>query len=575
MTSRKDPRRSINPPDDLEHLSLPARGNPAMRVRLCAFMAACFFSAVLPSTAQNSGHTADPSVTRQMHEAVTVAQRGDEQQALALVGTLLEQHPDFVPALKLQGMLLEDTGNGHEASLSYEKALKLVPNDPELLLKVGVFQLVKGNTNQAITLLLQRLKTRPKDEESLYYLAQAYHLKGDNDLALKTIQGAIKVDPDSASIWQKYGELLCSSGDNEAALRWLTKAQHSDPTLERINFDLAVASYNNMDLSNAAIYSAKETELQPSDLDAFVLLAATKVKLSQWQDAEAILQHILAVRENDAPSLLALGHCQLELKQFQEAVDTLQRSLQLDPTEVLAHFFLSRALNGLGRVSEAQHEADLHKEMMQQISFTLPKAQLQREKALADQTRQLLSQHREADAVKVFQENYKGLLITPGSPFVFVGVVYLSMGDSENALRTLDHALQIDSKTRDAHTDLGILALQQGDLARAEREFESELVIDPNHPLALAELGEVRYRQGKWSEAADLFVKSKTTIPRLLYLLCDSYFHLGKVPSANLTAESLAAYARNEPEVMRGLEDLLHRNGQSELADRLSHDQHP
>jgi uncharacterized protein HemY len=112
-------------------------------------------------------------------------------------------------------------------------------------------------------------------------------------------------------------------------------------------------------------------------------------------------------------------------------------------------------------------------------------------------------------------------------------------------------------------------------LSRSEKEFESELALDPNHPLAIAELGEVRYRQQKWSEAADLFVKSKTTIPRLLYMLCDSYFHLGEVSGADLTAESLAAYARSEPDVMRGLAELLNRNGQSELAQRLLHEQHP
>ena len=91
----------------------------------------------------------------------------------------------------------------------------------------------------------------------------------------------------------------------------------------------------------------------------------------------------------------------------------------------------------------------------------------------------------------------------------------------------------------------------------------------------MAELGEVRYRQRKWSEAADLFVRSKTTIPRLLYMLCDSYFHRDEISSANLTAESLAAYARSEPEIMQGLLELLNRNGQSELAQRLLHEQHP
>jgi len=91
-------------------------------------------------------------------------------------------------------MLLENTWNGEEASVSYEKALKLAPNDAELLLKVGIFQLVKGNTNQAITLLTQRLKALPKDEESLYRLAQAYHLKGEALKSYKSIGSCCAVE---------------------------------------------------------------------------------------------------------------------------------------------------------------------------------------------------------------------------------------------------------------------------------------------------------------------------------------------------------------------------------------------
>jgi hypothetical protein len=53
-------------------------------------------------------------------------------------------------------------------------------------------------------------------------------------------------------------------------------------------------------------------------------------------------------------------------------------------------------------------------------------------------------------------------------------------------------------------------------------------------------------------------------------MLCDSYFHLGKNSDADLNAEVLAAYAKNRPEIMQGLIDLLMRNGQSDLAKRLS-----
>jgi hypothetical protein len=42
------------------------------------------------------------------------------------------------------------------------------------------------------------------------------------------------------------------------------------------------------------------------------------------------------------------------------------------------------------------------------------------------------------------------------------------------------------------------------------------------------------------------------------------------VAEADLNAEVMAAYARNRPDVMRGLLELLVRNGQPDLAKRLS-----
>jgi len=331
-----------------------------------------------------------------------------------------------------------------------------------------------------------------------------------------------------------------------------------------------VASYNDMDFPSAVSYATKATQSRPNDLTMLALLAAAELRLSHWQEAKAAFGRVLAAKPDDVPSLLGMGHCELELKDDRAAVETLEHLLQLDPTQVLAHFYLSRAYSGLGQTEQAQHEAALHARMMQQISFTLPKGEMQRDEAAEAKARQLLADHHEEEALRLFQENSSGPSATQAGAYVQVGAVYIAMGETEAALRCFDRALAIDPKARGANTYKGILALQQGDLSRAEQGFNAELAIDPNHPLAMAELGEVRYRQGRWADAADELVRSKTAIPTLLYMLCDSYFRVGNTASADLTAETLAAYGRGEPEVMRGLIDLLQRNNQTELAQRLS-----
>lgn len=490
-----------------------------------------------------------------------------------LTEAVLARQPNFVPALKLKGMLLQDAGQTAEAEAAYERALKLAPDDADMLLEVGTAKLLDGRLGEAITFLQHRVRVVPADRDGNYYLAQAYHLQGQNERALGAIRTAEQAAPADVDVWQKYGELLCSAGQYEAAIPWLEKAKAADPTLHRINFDLAVASFDSMNLNAAVEYATAEAAATPEgsvDLPDISLLAAAEVKLGQWTQAESNLQRVLTVHPEDAEALMELGHCELELKNGADAVRDLQRSLQLDPTLVQAHYFLSRAYAAEGRATDAQHEAALHRELMQHLSFAVPRAEAKQDSELAGRAQQLLMQGKETAALQLFAEEQKGPYVTRGSAWMSVGATYLAMGKSQDAERAFRRALALDPKTPGIHTYLATLALQMGDLSQAETNLEAELALDPNHPLALGELGEVRYRQGRWGDAAELLTRSKTTLPLLLYQLCDAQFQLGKPQAADLTAEAMAAYSKGQPAMLGALGVLLQKNGQTELAARLA-----
>ncbi len=513
--------------------------------------------------------SSDPALMQQLHQALGLADRGDRQGALALTLQLLERNPKFVPAIKLKGTLLEEAGQRSEAAATFEEGLHLAPNDPDLLLKMGIYKLAAGDRADAIKLLRQCARILPNDGDTQFYLAQAYHLNGQDELALPAIKKSLKAEPDNPSVWQKYGELLCSTGDCGTGLRWLVKAQQADASLPRIDFDLAATDYKRMDLANAAQYAERAVEVQPSDVNAWQLLATIDVKLAHWEKAQTAFERILAMESADVDALLGMGQCEVELKNYENGITTLESVLRLDPTRLLAHFYLSRAYAGLGKTAEAQHEAALHQLMMEQLTFVRTAASDEREGPIKAQSQELLAAHRENDALQLYEQHFNGTSATSADAYVFIGKLYLFMAQTDDGLRCLHHALKIQPKVRGAHTYEGILALKQGDLNQAEKEFQAELANDPNYQMAIAELGEVRYHQQRWSEAAELLAKSRTMTPELLYMLCDSDFHLGKVDDADLNAEAMAAYARGNPRLMDGLLDLLNRNGQTDLAKRL------
>ena len=497
-----------------------------------------------------------------------MAERGNKSEALDMANGLVADNPNCVPALKLQGMLLEETGRRFEASRVYIKALQLASNDSELLLKLGTYHLAAGENDAAIRMFARYLAVRPRSGEALFYLAQAYQLNGQNALALKAIRDCVGAEPNRAQFRQKYGELLCLSRDNESGLRQLLKAQAMDPTLDRIDFEIAAASYRLKDFSRAAQYSARAVRKQPTELEALELLASAEMELLKWQEAGAVFERILAIKSDDPDALLGAGRCKLELRSFEPAVHDFEKALEVQPDLALAHFYLSRAFAGLGRAAEAQHEAQLH-HFMQQMSFAPSELGNEGDKDSWAKAKQLLMDHREDDALRQFQRSATQPAASSADPYVFVGSLYLSIGDEENGLRTLGRALEIDPKVRGAHTYLGKVALQHDDLKTAEKQFEAELANDPNYQTARAELGKVRYRQGRWRDAAELLFRSRTRVPELLYMLCDSYFHVGRTSDARLIAEMLVAYSGRDPELLQRVAELLSRNGQVDLASRV------
>ena len=513
----------------------------------------------------------DNPAAQEVRAALAQAEHGDRVGAMQRTAAVLREHPGFVPGMKLDAMLREDAGESAAAEAEYAAALKLAPNDPDLLFKVGLANLLHGDATGAVARLAEYTKLQPEDEEGFYYLAQAYHHAGADEQALKAIRRATEIAPSSAPIAQKYGELLCSTGDNDKAMAVLAKAQGADPALPRIDFDLAVASYNNQDLEGAVRYATLQTQRAPTDVEAVSLLASAQVKLGLWEAALPNLQRALAAGPKSAMLLLELGHCQQELHQNDAAVASLHAALQVDPTQPLAHFFLSRAYAALGNKDEARHEAALHQRLLQEISFALPKEQERQETALREEATKLLAAHHEDQALQLYAKADQDPVPSPGTPYLAVGATYLSMGDGAKAKGALDHALQLDGRCKGAHSYLGILALQTNDLATAGQQFGEELKIDPNHPLALAELGEVHYRKGEWNEAISLFVRSKTSIPRFLYMLTDAYFQVGNTAAADVTAESLAAYAHGQPEVMASLKQLLQSRGETAVIQRIDH----
>jgi type IV pilus assembly protein PilF len=78
---------------------------------------------------------------------------------------------------------------------------------------------------------------------------------------------------------------------------------------------------------------------------------------------------------------------------------------------------------------------------------------------------------------------------------------YLEQGNTERARASLNKALEINSRSVEAHVLLGVLNAAESEYELAEREFRTALAIEPRNAQALNNYGSFLYSRQRYEEA--------------------------------------------------------------------------
>lgn len=174
-------------------------------------------------------------------KANLLAQHGDAESGIALLGAALDRYPKH-PALEYErAVLLERAGRVNESVQAFDKLLSDRPEDPTLMNALGYTLADHGlELPRAESLIRKALVTMPDSPAVLDSLAWVRLRRGDSREAIKTFERAYAIgkDPEIAAHW---GEALWTSGNQPEARRvWaaaLARHPDSDPlkaTLHRL-----------------------------------------------------------------------------------------------------------------------------------------------------------------------------------------------------------------------------------------------------------------------------------------------------------------------------------------------------
>jgi cellulose synthase operon protein C len=316
-------------------------------------------------------------------------QRGQNDQALELLGMVLERDPDLAEAHQLRSFVLGDIGRLEEATLAARRAAQLDPRlqalqgdlsldreaaprpvstapvggvlgvDPDGGLAhygLGLAFRQRGYFREART-EFERALAHGEDERLVQHaLAELDLLDGESATARRRYEQLLRTQ-ETARTWNEHGVALHQAGDVAAAAASYRRALRIDP-----RYALA---YNNLGVALADCgdpHAAREALLRAAELDPALLIA--RLNLSRWYAAQGelasaipLLRELVEFHPREPEAWHTLGRVLHQARRPEEAREALARAIEGRPSHAEARYALSQVLQLLGDDVGAVREA--------------------------------------------------------------------------------------------------------------------------------------------------------------------------------------------------------------------------
>jgi Tfp pilus assembly protein PilF/TolB-like protein len=319
------------------------------------------------------------------------------------------------------------------------------------IFELGRVRYDAGEYKEAIEQLKDVGDKNPRYDESQFYLGAANAMLGQNDKALATLK-ALAARLPLFEVYNNIGVLLIRQKQYKDAVQHLKPASDAAPRDADTLFNLGYAQYLLKDHTAAAATLKQETQLRPSDGEAFYFMSKARVAAGDQAGA---------VAATDQARKLVSAYAQWETK---------------GPPD------LTRLKTGFSKINYYRYKRDQDERLNAETQVTTLTPQVEQ---LLQTARQAFDGGRDEDTLaalgKLLQsapQNYDAHLL--------MGRVYERRGDFDRATNALKAAVFWNPRLQAAHVLLGRISVLKGDCATAESESTKALQIDGNDTNAQA-----------------------------------------------------------------------------------------
>lgn len=337
--------------------------------------------------------------------------------------------------------------------------------------------------DKAVELCRTALQASPNNPQLWTLQGIALASKGDRKRALTAFQQALKLSPDNIAALAGAAQIEYQAGNQNAVplLNHLLRLRPGDPTAHAM---LAVLEYRQGNCAAAVPHFAKASELLESQLDALHAYATCLVRLKRLDEAANTLQKAVSLQPDDARERQVLASIQLMAHKPQDALATLQRLLEAKNPDANTLQLASRAYED---VRDTPHAVSTLREAIlldpRNTSLYLDFATI----CFAHESFQV--------GIDVITE---GLSLQPNAEDLYVarGVLYVQLAKFDEAEADFAKAYELNPHQSLSTAAQGLVAVQTNDLDHALVSVQEKLQRKPNDPMLLYLQADVLSQKG-------------------------------------------------------------------------------
>ncbi|MEB3281098.1 MAG: tetratricopeptide repeat protein [Lyngbya sp.] len=409
------------------------------------------------------------------------------ERAVALCHQALKVQPNFAPAYKIIGVILQLQGQLEEAKDSYHQALEIQPNFAEVHANLG----------------------------SLYASQQQW------ELAIKSYETALEFQPNLAGVYRNLARIWQKNNQPENAANCQYQAFLLEPEKLQLEdyFSLGESLAKQNQLEKVINLYSRALNLYPKESKIYYLLGKALSQQEQWQ--AAILNYKKAIQLNQTASHYynSLGDALTQLQQWDDAINSYLQSIQINPDFCWSYFKLADAYIECQQWEKAI--ATSHQGLKLNPENYWPYIKI------GDA---LIEQNKIEEAIAIYRQ---AQTINPN-----LSTSYYKLADLLQQLYQEDEAIAHYQKALEIEPKLSFVYSEKlGDLLHKKQQWEAVIAlykkavkVNPNVYRLYLKLGRALQQQKNWDAAIDALIKAielKTDCFEAYDELADIFEHQG------------------------------------------------